>query len=361
MEPNLEWWTDKWWHDPAFGLPWSPTELDNCVEILKGLLTKDWLTEALARKPPPTYARKILFGGHGLHIAAFIVEIARMLQRLKSADGIERKLKELLTEKHDSTDFELSIASLFADDGSSIRFPKESTQGKVPDIIVESGDEQIAVECKRLNEERWEKWSDQVMRQVMMSLPPGQPDDITFHVTLNDRLSEALLEDKFDDVNEWLTSLIGDEVQKAAIATLSKEPGELVEVSGLLVARRGRKSNGDQGVIEGVSISTTAKLRRIVRNGLLEALPQLPPDIPGLVAIYSFHVPDIHLLRMMFDAVCLARPAQTRMLAGLVLAPGGTIFEHPSHVLCVNKRSDIAHDSSFAIKSLRAKLKPREV
>jgi hypothetical protein len=349
---HLEWWKDPWWRRKDYLLPHSVDEIERCVEILKQFLTASWLEDALRQKSLPMYAAQIL-NGKGYPVASFILHAARILEALDSVPGIQRKLTELKGPKSYAIDFELSVASQLVSEGAAVSFPKEGT-GRTPDIVGRTEDESFAVECKKLGKERWEAWEKDLLDRLMYSSMTEVGDKETvIQVDLNPRLVDIFFDGQRDDINEEMLSRFEVAI-KAAAETAKKLPvGASVSVSGVAKIRRLTKSEGVYGHVSGFSVSPTAKLRRIVRNGLLDAVEQLPSGMPGVVAIHSYLVPESGLVELVFDAICSVRRESMKNVVAMILYSGGTLFHQKPPRIYFNKLSEFGKADSAVMALLR--------
>lgn len=348
---QLDWWCDGWWRDSDYLLPCPKEEVERCVEIIKPFFTSQWLHEALTADPNHRLAGQLV-DGQGFRMASFIVGTGHIFESLSGSPGFSRKLSELKGPKHSSTYFEMSVASVFAAAGMTVTFPGEGRE-KVPDIVCTGKNGPFAVECKRLGEERWEIWESAFFQRLMFSrrIDPNEVEQIE----LNPRLSELRFDDEFADINEQLLAEFEREIstalEKAELGT------EWTELGGLGRVRKMGKDQGENGHVSGFAVSPTAKLRRVLRNGLLECLGQLPKDMPGLAAVFSFHHPEPRLTEIAFRAVCKARPEATSDLVGLILFPGGTIFKHDGPTIFINPHSRFDANSSEPVRIIKATYK----
>lgn len=271
---------------------------------------------------------------------------------LQGAHGFSRKLEDLKSIRHMSVYFEMETASAFASQGARIEFPKEGKE-KTPDILVMGGLGRFAVECKRLEEERWEGWESDFLRRLAMSqLQTAEDGGCVVQVELNPRFSELRLEDQFNDINEQLLIEFERAIGSAVAKLSDVSVAEWIEVGGLGRVRRVLKGEAVYGQISGVPVSRVAKLRRILRKGFLEAIEQLPRSMPGVVSVFSFHQVEPKLAKIALQAICEARPQDTEHVVALLICPGGTIFKHDPPLLLINEKSKFKAGDCESIEML---------
>ncbi len=351
---GLDWWCDGWWRDPKYLLPYPSEEVERCVEIIKPVFTSQWLHEALTADRNHTIGNRLV-DGQGFRMAQFIVGTGHIFESLANTEGFSRKVDELKGPKHAATYFEMSLASTLVRSGATVRFPKEGST-KVPDLLCEAINGPFAVECKRLGEERWETWERALFDRLMRSSATRGTGDEVAQIELNQRLSELRLDDEYAEVNEQLLVEFEREIEFGLLQKPTSDDG-WVSLGGLGRVRMASKAKGEFGSVSGFAISPTAKLRRILRNGVLEAAEQLPLDLPGLIAVFSFYQPDLKLADIAFRAVCKSRPELMSHVVALVVFPGGTIFQHDGPMLFLNEHSRFKADSSDPVCSIRSAYK----
>jgi Holliday junction resolvase len=86
-------------------------------------------------------------------IYPFFSVIGRYIDGLKKMPGIEERMKTLFNESRNQPDsclYELCVAVLYLRNGWSVSFVPESKREKMPDLVIQRGEETFWVECKRL-------------------------------------------------------------------------------------------------------------------------------------------------------------------------------------------------------------------
>ncbi|MGC2520441.1 MAG: hypothetical protein WA373_15195 [Burkholderiales bacterium] len=351
-EEGLDWWCDGWWREANYKLPYPPSEIERCVELIRPFFTSRWLHEALSADGNHELARRLI-DGQGYRMALFIVSTGRIFELLREVEGFERKLSELKGPKHASTYFELTLASAIARWGAKVRFPLEG-KSKQADLICENASGSFAVECKRLGDERWEIWEQALFNRLMMSSATRDDGENVTQIELNPRLSELRLDDEFSDINEQLLAEFEQEIAIGLQRAVDSNSYEWNSLGGLGRVRMALKGGGEYGSVSGFEISPTAKLRRILRYGVLEAASQLPSDIPGLIAVYSYYLPDPSLAAIAFRAICKVRPHLMSKIVALVVFPGGTIFHHTDPMMFLNPYSSFDAEASNPVQMVRS-------
>lgn len=132
------------------------------------------------------------------------------LDKLKSIEGIEKKIKVMFKKRKSEADailFEILTALLWARNGYKVEFIEEKKDGKTPDIIAEKEGKTWYIECKRQSKTSDYTYRETAKRQKMISyigkilLQRNILLDITFHVeleTLPDTFLQNLLQDKIN-------------------------------------------------------------------------------------------------------------------------------------------------------------------
>ncbi|MGB1799779.1 MAG: hypothetical protein ACPHLK_03000, partial [Gammaproteobacteria bacterium] len=108
------------------------------------------------------------------------------------------------------------------------------------------------------------------------------------------------------------------------------------------------KNKGEDSYVSGMHISDPAKIRRILKNALFEALGQLPEDKIGIVAVLTSYLPNQQLLKLVLDSLITKFPEKYSKLNAVILFPYRNIFHYESPILFLNERckSD-THQSSW--------------
>jgi len=144
----------------------------------------------------------------GARIVPIFKRFGMDLDKLKSIDGIEKRIKAMLRKRRSEADailFEILTALLWSRNGYEVAFLDERNEGKTPDIIAKKNGKIWHIECKRQTKTAEYTYRETSKRQKMISyiskalIEKNILLDIVFHVeleTLPDTFLQNLLEDK---------------------------------------------------------------------------------------------------------------------------------------------------------------------
>jgi len=90
---------------------------------------------------------------------------------------------------------------------------------------------------------------------------------------------------------------------------------------------------------QGLNDETESTALRHCAYGILRACAQLPPEIPGVVFVYSKTLPDADFFRLFLDAACAAQPDRLSRLVVAILCPIQTIFQRNAPLIFPNKQT----------------------
>lgn len=249
-------------------------QLQKHIDFLRRHFTDEWV--AKAETPTPNHLAFFLFGVQGIGPLACLLAWSRTLRGLEGARGLDRKIAALHGDAPSSTVFELQIASLFGQAGWSIEFIPRRDR-KTPDVFALKGDQCVAVECKRLELQVWEKWtrtlSSGVTQAIAMTFAGSGRRDVEF----NPRLSDLQLGERWPKQNESLISELVDLVAEQITQLVTKSPaGGKADIPGIAtISFAPREGGGLHGRVGGIQVSQHAKARQVISNGVLRAAEQL--------------------------------------------------------------------------------------
>jgi hypothetical protein len=333
-----KWWSDPWWEGVDYqqesGL--SLGQIRAAIDALAQVFDEAWTRRAL-QAGPPNAVIPILFGGRGLWPFAKLMWLARIARAVSSSPSLHRPLRELIGERTKATLFELEVASWFGEQSWAIEFLKPSRKQRSPDIQVQKGELRSAIECKRFESEQWEEWASTLSWALIHRLRAYTgPETPRFDILFEPRLSDLVWGDDAvvrTGILEEVAQCIEDAVRHA----LQAMPPTSVSVPGLahICFASGTEKGGLHG-IGGIEVSPQAKMRRMVKNGILEAAEQLSTHAPGVVAVSSEFAPPKPLMDAVLGGIHRAN-ATLLQSVGVVVIPGvagasSVIWENPSWV-----------------------------
>jgi hypothetical protein len=337
------WSPDPWWEEPIYlqhsGLPLET--IRSRMERLRAHFPPAWLRSTYQLNRPNAVLTR-LCAGRGTNPFDSFMQMALVLENLDAAAGLPRKLGELAGEKNQAVLFELEVASLFGRSGHKLEFIKETTD-KTPDFMVTADGWRAAVECKRLEVEQWSRWNEGLSSELMQMMGRHWHwDGWDLNIQFDPRLSELHMDNK--GLSEGISEAVLLEIVQAISAALGsiKAPTEdtRIRVGGVAtIEMKPRAATGSGGAMGGIAISPTAKLRRIITNGVLPALRQLEGFSLGVVAVYSDFPPDPELFALTMRAIVRARPALESTLAvAAIVSPitellglSPAVWQNPKH------------------------------
>jgi len=213
------WWEDAWWEGEKYWRNHPVEDVREAVVTLREYFPASWVLERLSAEFHHPIIAKLCFQ-RGTGAEHFIISTAEYLSLLSSSKGFRQKFADFTSEKYHSTRLELQTAAVLADAGLIVEFPPEGDI-RTPDILARDGDTIVAIECKRLEQERWEAWATDFMVRLSNALPK-RPDDraIDIQIGLDDRLSEILMVPDHDDVNQAIVEEICSRVRQAVLDAL---------------------------------------------------------------------------------------------------------------------------------------------
>jgi hypothetical protein len=324
---NPIWRVDPWWEDVLYqnecGI--SLDQIRASVECLKGLFDIEWVQTALQAGPPNAILR-ILYGGKGLWPFQDLMWLGRVATAVRGIPGLQRLLRDLSGQKSWATLLELEVASWFSEMQWRVTFLKPGSDGRTPDLEVQKNGISTAIECKRFGSEQWEDWAEQLSLRIIRAITATAPQSAQcFDILLEPRLSDLVWDDT--DFRLAATNELAERIAAAARETICSVAPRSTRIPGIAEIRLRPDVKGTGlHAIGGIEVSPQAKMRRIVRNGILEAAKQLQPLGPGAAVIKSDFTPprelvDVALLSLNQANSTLLRSVAVVVITGSLGAP----------------------------------------
>ena len=293
-----EWWADPWWLEDNWVevTPRSIEEVKQAFDYLKTIFTAEWCRSYNGNYLDNVLIRSIFFRVYTNR--EFLLRLSARLRRIQGIPGSHIVINGLLSgERSESSAMELDIADCFLGEGFQVEFPiPKPSKGKMPDIRVAKGSEQIAIECKRLEVGRVTAWLDAAY-------------DGLSHDIMNAASSARLLV-KFNIVPEMSERLIrarsSEEDPRAVTRKITKFLVEQIEIARqrdvwpalITVVGLGQGIFWSSEIKEGSSVSFSSTpnqqlFKRMLSNALIPAAEQLQSEgAPGLVVIHTRDIPS---------------------------------------------------------------------
>ncbi len=293
-----EWWADPWWLEDNWVevTPRSIEEVTQAFDYLKTVFTAEWCRSYSGNYFDNVFIRSIFYRAYTSR--EFMLRLSARLRRIQGIPGSHIVINGLRSgERSESSAMELDIADCFLGEGFRVEFPiPKPSKGKMPDIRVAKGSEQIAIECKRLEVGRVTAWLDAAY-------------DALSHDIMNAASSAGLLV-KFNIVPEVSEHLIrarsSEEDSRAAARKITKFLLEQIEIARqrdvwpalIAVVGLGQGIFWSSEIKEGSSVSFSNTLdpqlfKRMLSNALTPAAEQLQNEAaPGLVVIHARDIPS---------------------------------------------------------------------
>lgn len=178
----------------------------------------------------------------GARILPIFKRLGKNLELVKSIEGIDKKIRDLLRKRSSEADailFEILTGLLWVTNGwkATIIEEKQGETGKKPDFLMTKGDESWQVECKRQSKTADYTYNETQKRLSIINevkdllLENNFLLDITFHVelkSLSDTYLKDLLVDIIPDMDDEITIVSNAEVDiKISIVDTLKINGHL--------------------------------------------------------------------------------------------------------------------------------------
>jgi hypothetical protein len=331
---NPVWWTDPWWEDVLYQKECSLSleQIRASIEHLKRLFDREWV-QAAFQSGPPNAIIPILYGGKGLWPFQDLMWLSGIAAGVRGIPGVQRLLRDLSGEKTWSTLLELEVASWLNEMQWEVTFLKPGPEGRTPDLEVQKNGISTAIECKRFGSEQWEEWAQQLSMRVIHAINAQALHDAPcFDVLLEPRLSDLV----WDDAQFRVAAIdeLADRIAVTVREALRSVSPRSMRIPGIGEIRLRPDVQGSGfHAIGGIEVSPQAKMRRIVRNGVLEAAQQLQHLGPGAAVIKSdFTSPkelvDVTLCSLNRADSTLLRPVGVVVITGTMGAPP-VIWQNP--------------------------------
>jgi Holliday junction resolvase len=339
------WAHEPWWHKHEMrGDHWPLDEIQKSVETVQQHFDIQWWNQVQLDRQRNAVFMQLLT--RGLAPLSFIMALGTAINRLSSAEGCQRKISELKGNKSESALHELFVAARFACDGQPVWFPNETNKSKTPDIIADCGGHRLAIECKSLQREEWEIWRSVLSAQ--MSFGPIfqlRERGLKVCIELNPRITEIrMAEQTWPGINrviansilKWLEDTVNGLLASSHVMPIIRE---LPDVATIQIDNA---SEGDGSKIIIPEVSLAGKLRRILQNGFLEAVKQLPRDMPGIVVVGCEELPSPEYSQVVLNAITAADPATYGSVVGLLIDPQQYLGQRIPPLYIVNSSSRYA-------------------
>jgi hypothetical protein len=317
-DPN--WWATPWWEDSIYQTEYqlSLEEIRVAIEAMCSLFDESWMKKAL-KGPFPNAVLAILCGGQGLMPFENLMWLGRIVISVSRIPSVAGRLGDLCGPKTRATLFELEVASWLVENGWNVEFMKPAKDRKTPDLKVSKGSVSSWIECKRFEPEQWEEWATELTYEIIRKIHErGGPVLPSFDILFEPRLSDLTWDD--ERVRRGILEEIATRIVEGITLAFSTTPAKSVSIAGIAeISVRADRDNTQRG-LGGIQISPQAKMRRIAKNGIVEAARQLDGYGPGAVAVYSDFTPTQELADVVLGGLNRA-DASTLHNVGLVVIP----------------------------------------
>lgn len=343
------WWADPWWEGEQYQSKIPLHEIRNHITSLSRVFDEPWVRKAIEAGPPNAILARLV-GARGLWPFEDLMSLGRTIKVVSGARGFDRKVDSFIGKKSHATLFECQIAELFGQNHWHVSFLPECDR-PTPDILIERDHRLAAVECKRLEEEAWEKWARELGMNILSVPVIRELDNRTTSIEFDQRLTELLTKD--DEASKGLLAEIVERVKSLFVALRTDPLPAKRSIPGVVSVSVDHGPSGHQGSAGGIAISPHAKTRRIMHK-VTEALPQIGSSETGIVAVFSDYVPNPDLLDVAMAAQLRANPAKFEGLAHVLVVTYSTIFEITPPVLWSHpnpKAPEMARATADSLKS----------
>lgn len=350
------WWSRRWWEDEPYQVKLPLTEIRARVDCLATVFDEEWLKKALQAGPPNAILAR-LAGSSGMLPFQWMMSLGRTIRAVASAEGFERKRTDFIGQKSHATLFECDVAALLIDDGWGVRFPASGTS-PTPDIVAHKAGRTIAVECKLLQREHWEKWASNLGFQVLTAPGTRAASDRSVEIAFDQRLTELLTGDSaasqglLEEIVSRVDAMLADIERSGDIPAIREIP-EVVSVS---VSKREGNNSGGAG---GIAISAHAKTRRVIQR-VLDATAQIAPFETGVVAVLSDYVPSPELFDVAINAQLRGNAEKLANLALVLVVPHGSDFDYMAPLIWRHPNPQKGEVATAALDSLTRQLRLHE-
>lgn len=302
MPPSIEsgdpiWWGDPWWEDELYQREFalSLDQIRASIEDLKKVFHEEWMRTAFELGPPNTVIAT-LYGGKGLWPFQNLMWLSRIASAVVNIPGAHRPLRDLAGQKSWAVLLELEVASWFVEKGWQVEFLRPSVERKTPDLRVQKDGVSTAIECKRFGLEQWEEWARELSFAVIRGIEASQSGSgPAFDVLFEPRLSDLVWDDK--SIRDGVRNELAERIAAGILEATNSLPPRSVSIPGVAeIKLRPDLEVSGLHKIGGIEVSPQGKMRRIVRNGILEAAQQLREFGAGAVVIKSDFTPPKELV-----------------------------------------------------------------
>jgi hypothetical protein len=291
MALNPIWWMDTWWEDVEYQTEHkvSLAQIREPIDALKALFDEQWTRRAIDAGPPNAVL-PLLYGGRGLWPFQNLMWLGRIAKALVDVPSVQRPLRDLIAQKTRATLLEIEVASWFVEEGWTVEFLKASTEGKRPDIRILKDGISSAIECKRLESQKWEEWSEELsLTLIRRSAENGMSEAPSHDVLFEPRLSDLMMGE--GPTKAGIIDELVERISTAVREAFATDPPRSVWIPGVAEIRPRPDQTGAQRGIGGIEISPQGVMRRIATNGILEAATQLRAYSPGAVVVRADFTP----------------------------------------------------------------------
>ena len=330
-----EWWTNPWWLEPQYAKLLDRQLVIENIEALKSVLDVTWTKEMLDSGTHSAISYAIM-GMEGSSPFKLLMALGRIFRSLHGADGLEPKIADLLGDKNASVLFELRVSSVFAQQGFRVPFPRETRHHKTPDIAAYKDQFSYFIECKHLRTQDWERWLQGLMTRLSFSkIHRLRGTNLVAEIKLDQELSFLHSHSNVDAMGAITNGIVISIEELLDNLKASKSFPACGEVPQIATIRIQPDSPEFHGAVEGPMITSTANMRRILSNGILDAIRQLPHDRCGAIAVYCDFLPPPPLIKLVVDNV-IDGMADFSNVAAIILFPVETIDDDFSEMLYLN-------------------------
>jgi hypothetical protein len=361
IEATGEWWHDPWWENPKYlHATRHPIErVRDLIEVLKQVFPAQWTKQVLDKPRQCVVMPVLTMRGHP-HLRN-LIRLGEIIESVRNAPGFLDVLQRLKGSESSSAYFELQIANAFAENNVQTEFPRQQ-KTKTPDILARCLDGPVEIECKYLHAEKWEDWERELTHSVIRRVTSiTHRHDFGVQVKLNQRITDIRFdEERYPGFNNAVMTGIVNAINSIVVEKL--QAGQLpteFEIDGLMTGLLFLKQENIYSSVSGASISGVAKLRRIVTNAVYEAAGQLSGDYPGIVCVYSDHIPERGLARTVFDALTETLNERFSTISAVILFPMQLILSsHNPPLLLENRYGRHNLLNHQALKIIQSKFQP---
>jgi len=361
VEATGEWWHDPWWESPEYlDATRHPIErVRTLIDGLREVFPAEWTKQLLDSPRQNIVLPALITRGH--FPLRNLIRLGETIESVRNTPGFLDVLQRLKGGESNSAYFELQMAHAFAEKNVPVEFPKRS-KTKTPDILAICSDGPIEIECKYLHTEKWEDWERELTHNVISEVASiTHRDDFGVQIELNQRIADIRFDEmRYPGFNDAAMTGIVEAVKSIVVENL--QAGQLpveLEIDGLMTGKLFLKQENVYSSVSGASISGVAKLRRIITNAVYEAAEQLSGNCPGIVCVYSDHIPEPGLARTVFDALTKNLNERFSTISVVILFPMQLMLSsHNTPLLLENRHSRHSLRNHQALDILNSTFQP---